>query len=504
MAEQVSPGGLNNKAGGERSDAWLSRLGRLQRLEAAGINAYPGEPPKISHSTSEIKSEFGRLEGTGVDIAGRIGAVRRHGGIIFYDVEDTAGKIQVSLSKAGEEDSRFDLVADTFDTGDFVHVGGEVTKTRRGEITVKADELDMLAKALLPPPSERFGVQDPETARRQRYLQLMSNPEAREKFRIRARMVQMMREEFNSQGFLEVETPVLDTVYGGADAVPFITSMKALGDERMFLRVANELYLKRLVCGNMGSVFEFSRNFRNEGIDRTHSPEFTAVEAYKPYADYKDMMVLAEQMFESIAVSVHGTTKVQHEGNVIDFKAPWRRLTIYDGLRQAYGFDPKEITDEELRSLGKEYKLSEKRLKRRGDLLLGLFEAHFDGKLIQPTFVLDYPKETSPLTKHHREDPDLAERFECNIGGMEVMNCYTELNDPRVQRANFEDQARRRAEGDMEAMQTDEDFLVAMEHGFPPMGGIGISIDRMAMLMTNTRHIADMILFPPHKAVKDK
>ncbi len=501
---------MPEKIGREPTDPRASRLARLNRLEGAGSSAYPGVPPLITHSAGEIKSEFERLEGTGVNIAGRITSIRRHGGIIFYDVEDEKDEIQVSLTRQGEEDERFSLTAETFDTGDVIHTRGVVSKTNRGEITVKSEGLDMLAKALQPPTSERDGITDPERGRRQRYLELMSNPNARERFRVRAKMVQFLREGLQHEGFLEVETPVLDTVYGGANAKPFITVMNALGDQEMFLRISPELYLKKVVGGIMGSVFEVSRNFRNEGLDRIHSPEFSLLEAYKPYADYEYWMKTIEQMFELIAGNVHGTTQVKYgkddkgEDVVIDFKAPWKRLTIYDGLRDAYGFDPKEITDEELRVLGVEHGLPEKRLKRRGDLLLGLFEAHFDGKLIQPTFVKDYPRETSPLTKQHREDPELTERFECNIGGMEVMNCYTELNDPRIQRENFDDQDMRRGEGDAEAMPTDDDFIVAMEHGFPPMGGIGISIDRMAMLLTNTHNIQDIILFPPTRKIKQE
>jgi lysyl-tRNA synthetase class 2 len=271
--------------------------------------------------------------------------------------------------------------------------------------------------------------------------------------------------------------------------------MNALNED-MFLRIANELYLKRLVVGNMGPVFEFSRDFRNEGMDRTHNPEFTQVELYKPYADYNWMMNMAEKVFERIAVDLHGTTQVKFGDHTIDLKTPWRRLTVYDGLRESYGIEPTELTDEQVRELGRQMELPEKH-KQRGDILMALFEKKYDNELIHPTFVFDYPKSTSALTKQHRDSPELVERFECFVAGLEVMNSYTELNDPRDQRARFEEQRLKRLAGDDEAMPTDEDFLVAMEYGMPPMGGLGIGVDRMAMILTNTTHIRDIILFPP-------
>lgn len=479
------------------------RLAHLSNLEAAGIDPYPARPPEITYPNNVVAEEYekGHLEGRAVSVVGRIKAIRNHGRIAFFDIEDTTGVLQVALRKSSEpegEDARFDLITQNYDTGDFVNARGGVFKTRTGEVTVEAQEFIMLSKALLPPPSERFGITDPEIGRRQRYLELSSNPEARERFRMRARMVQIMREEFLGYGYLEVDTPVLDIVYGGASAKPFVTNINALGQD-MFLRISNELYLKRLVGGNMGSVFEFSRNFRNEGMDRTHNPEFSLVELYKPYSDYNEMMEMAEAIFERVAIDLHGTTKVKFGDSEIDFKAPWRRLKVLDGVAEVYGIDPKEISDEDLSKLAQSAGIADK-YTRRGDMLLALFEKHFDGKLIQPTFVLDYPKETSPLTKEHRDDPDLVERFECSVGGMEVMNCYTELNDPREQRARFETELERRSGGDDEAMPMDDDFITAMEYGFPPMGGIGISVDRMAMVLTNTPHIRDIILFPPVKS----
>lgn len=481
--------------------ARTARIEHLNNLEAAGINTYPILTPPITHSNRQVEDAFDSLEGSVVGVVGRIVARREHGKRIFYDLLDWDARLQISLTRAEDPDG---LVASNYDPGDFVHVKGSVFKTRTGQVTVGAETVTMLAKAHRPPPiakgdpqsdAARFGIVGTEVARRQRYLELISSPEARARFRTRARMVQLMREQFLSYGFLEVETPVLDNVYGGANAKPFTTHLEAL-DQDMYLRIANELYLKRLVCGHMGPVFEFSRNFRNEGMDDTHNPEFTAVELYQPYADYNDMMDMAETVFERIAIDTHGTTLVEYKGRKIDLKKPWRRLTIYDGFREAFGLDPKAITDEDIRRLALANDIDIAKYPRRGDMILALFEHHYDDQLIQPTFVLDYPKETSPLTKTHRADPALVERFECYVGGFEVMNAYSELNDPRDQRQRFEEERRRREEGGEDTMPMDEDFLVAMEYGFPPMGGIGISIDRMAMVLTGTDQIKDIILFP--------
>lgn len=475
-----------------------TRIEHLKNLQDEGIDPYPAAPPPITHKISEMKSRYEELKDSSVATAGRIVAIRDHGGLMFWDVQDPHDRIQLMVVKREEGDKKFDLVSHTFDTGDFIGVRGILGETKRGEKTIKtdADSVEMLAKAILPPPSSRLGIEDSETARRQRYLETMANPEARERFIMRSRMVQMMREDFLQNGFLEVETPVLDTTYGGANAKPFKTRMKNLDiDTDMYLKISPELYLKRLTVGMMGPVFEFSRNFRNEGRDKTHNPEFTTVEAYLPYADYETMMQLMETMFERIALSLLGTTQVKFGEHVVDFKAPWKRITIYDGLKSAYRIDPTSMSDEDVKKLGENEGVAEAE-SRRGDILLALFEKAHDGKLIQPTFVMDYPKETSPLTKQHRKDPNLVERFECFIGGWEVANAYTELNNPLDQRERFEDQARRKEGGDEEAMPMDDDFITSLEYGMPPQGGIGISIDRMAMILTDTHHIRDIILFP--------
>lgn len=473
------------------------RLKHLQLLESAGVDPYPAQVPPITHTCCDVVNARD-LEGTQVQVAGRIKAVRDHGKAVFYDIEDEVGRLQLIWDKQAVGASHFDLVKETYDTGDIVSAKGTVIRTRKhNQVTVQAQELTMLSKALREPPQGHTGIIDPEVARGQRHLELMANIHARTRFRMRERMIQIMREEFLERGFLEVETPVLDIIYGGAFSRPFTTRMHAL-DQDMYLRIANELYLKRLVCGGMGSVFEFSRNFRNEGMDRTHNPEFTLVELYRPYSDYTWMMEMAEDVLENVAKDIHGKTMLTFGKHEIDFKAPWRRLTVYDGLRQAFQIEPSEIGSKDLGRLAVSEGL-DTRFERRGDILLALFEKKFGEDLIQPTFVMDYPQETSPLAKQHRCNPDLVERFEGIVGGMKVMNCYTELNDPRDQRMRFELEKERRKGGYARAMPTDEDFLRAMEYGFPPMSGIGISIDRMAMLITNTSHIRDIILFPPVK-----
>lgn len=471
-----------------------TRLKHLNILERAGIDPYPAKPPIITHSTLDIKDQFRELESLNIGLAGRIIGKREHKKVVFFDLEDEKDTLQLILQRKNNPLPDYDLVAQTFDTGDIVNAIGEVVKSHKGEVSLDIKELRMLSKALINPPIAQSFI-DPELSRKKRYLELMSSPAVRERFRLRHRMIQLMREEFLGLGFLEVETPVLDVNYGGALARPFTTYMQAL-DKEMYLRISNELYLKKILVGNLGPVFEFSRNFRNEGMDKIHNPEFTLVELYKPYSDYTCMMNMAETVFERIAIDLHGTTKISYQDNIIDFKAPWRRMTIFDGLRQEYGIDPHSISNEDLKNLAISEGVDGK-YQRRGDTLLSLFEHKLDSKFIQPTFVMDYPTETSPLAKRHRDNPELAERFECVVSGIKVMNAYTELNDPRDQQKRFEEEVVRRNKGVDQAMPYDEDFLLALKYGLPPMGGIGISVDRMAMILTNTSNIRDIILFPP-------
>ena len=354
----------------------------------------------------------------------------------------------------------------------------------------------MLAKSLLPAPKR---LKDIEERSRMRYLDLRINKEVKDRFIFRSKMVEFMRQRFLSLDCLEAETPVLDTQYGGASARPFKTHLNAL-DTEFYMRISNELYLKQLIGGGFEGVFEFSRDFRNEGMDKTHNPEFTQVELYKAYTDYEWMMTMSESLMRDIAVKHLGTDKITYMGKSVDLATPWRRLSIYDGVSEAYGINPETISDKDLNALAITEGIRES---DRGYILVELFDKKVAPTLINPTFIIDYPASTSPLTKRHRLKPSLTERFECAVaGGIEVMNCYTELNDPRVQRKNFEAEERRRLEGDDQAMPTDDNFIAAMEYGFPPMGGIGISIDRWAMIYTGAEHIREVISFPTMKPRK--
>ncbi|MDP3724341.1 MAG: lysine--tRNA ligase [bacterium] len=470
---------------------YQARLARAVLLEQAGINPYPAEAPTITHLTSQLLKEFVSLEGQTVSIAGRMVSKRVHGGITFGHVEDQSGQIQSVFAQSRLGKDHYTLIRDAFDPGDFVGVTGVLGKTNTGEVSVFAKETHMLTKALRQPPEQ---VQDAEVQQRQRYLHTLVERKARERFVVRSQIVQYMREYFlNTLGCLEVETPILDSTYGGALARPFVTHHQALGTD-FFLRIANELYLKRMTVGGYyGGVFEFARDFRNEGMDRTHNPEFTQLELYKPFWDYKRMMEMAENLMSSIVGRIHGTMKIQYGSHTIDFTPPWRRLSIYDGIREKLDIEPTTISEETLRRFAHEYDVE---FTNRGETLLKLFEKLWEEELIQPTFICDYPAETSSLAKRHRDDPTLTERFELFVGGMETMNAYSELNDPRDQRQRFEHEQQKRLAGDRETMEFDEDFILSQEYGMPLQAGIGIGIDRWVMLLTNTTHIRQVIYFP--------
>lgn len=472
-------------------------LRQVAFLEDRGIDPYPGGIPPRTHFNADVVRDFDSLADQQVDLVGRLVAVRVHGKRVFFDLQDESGRVQGMLTHDPEikDDSRMELFKGGFSVGDFVGVSGRVMKTRTDEVTVDVRDLKMLAKSVLPPPEN---VIDPEIRFRQRYLDMLANPEVVERFKFRSRMVEKMRQTFIQNGCYEVETPIMDTTYGGANAKPFVTHHNALGTN-LYLRISNELYLKRLLVGGLEGVFEFSRDFRNEGMDRTHNPEFTQVELYKAYTDYEWMMQMSEVLMSDVAKELLGNDKVEYMGQTIDLRAPWKRLSIYDGVREHYGFDPETTSDEEIIRVAREEGIEGDDI---GYLLIELFDKKVAPTLINPTFVIDYPESTSPLTKKHRTKPGLVERFECYVAGMEVMNCYTELNDPRTQRANFEAEQKRRLEGDSEAMLTDDDFVTAMEYGMPPMGGIGISIDRFVMVLTGAEHIREVILFPTMKPKK--
>lgn len=475
----------------------LYRLDSTTALESAGINPYPAEPPKITHLSAQLQAEFDALRGAEVGIAGRMVSKRVHGRITFTHIEDQAGRIQAVIAQ--NRIPTYGLVRDHFNVGDFIGVTGSLDRTKTGEISVWAEAITMLTKALRAP-TGRIG--SAEVQQRQRYLHTLTDEEARGRFRIRSKMIQMMRDYFtNRLGCLEVETPVLDSTYGGASARPFTTHHNAL-DTDFFLRISNELYLKRMTVGGFyEGVFEFSRNFRNEGMDKSHNPEFTLLELYKPFWDYHMMMDMAEDLMTGIVQGIHGRLQLPFGNHLIDFSRPWRRLSIYDGLRQKLGIEPTDIADDVLTSIGHDYGVVGN---TRGEVMVKLFDGLWQDELINPTFVLDYPAETSSLTKRHRNYPNLTERFELYVAGMETMNCYSELNDPRDQRDRFELEVKKRKLGDQEAMQFDEDFITAQEYGMPLQAGIGIGIDRWAMLLTNTDHIRQVIYFPMLRPRRDR
>lgn len=481
------------------SDYFLERIAHIAALEAAGINPYPAAAPKRTHRNVELVSGFEALAGSTVSAVGRMVSKRTHGALTFAHIEDDSGQVQIAMQK-NLLGGQYPLVRDYFGVGDFIGATGTLKATKTGEISVWAEEVSMLAKALRVAPHRLF---DPEVQQRQRYLHTLVDAETRNKFRIRSQIVQQMREYFIGRlGCLEVETPVLDSVYGGATARPFVTHHHALNQD-FFLRIANELYLKRMTVGGFyEGVFEFSRNFRNEGMDRTHNPEFTLVELYKPWWDYYNMMDMTEELMGGIVERIHKDSKAPFKGELIDYSRPWRRLTIYDGIRQKLGINPEDATTEELQIAGRRLGLQIEG-SMKGAVCMELFEQLWENELIQPTFVMDFPADTSALTKRHRENPELTERFELFVGSMEVANCYTELNDPRDQRARFELEIRKRQAGDTEAMPFDEDFIKALEYGMPLQAGIGISIDRLVMLLTNTDHIRQAIYFPTLRRVRD-
>lgn len=472
----------------------LIRRQKLARLRERGIEPY-GARYKTTHYSTEILEQFDRLEGGEVSIAGRLVSIRAHGKATFAHLQDYKGQIQIylRLDRLGEE--KYGLF-ELFDLGDIIGVKGTVFRTNRGEITVAVSDYRFLAKALRPLPEKWHGLKDVELRYRQRYLDLIVNEEVRRTFIHRSKAIQAMREFLNERGFLEMETPVLQTVAGGALARPFVTYHNAL-DMKLYLRIATELHLKRLLVGGLDKVYEIGRIFRNEGISTRHNPEFTSVEIYQNYADYNDMMELTENLVHHIALKVLGTSKVSLQGEVFDLTPPWPRETMLDVVRKYAGVDFTKIPDDAVaQKAAREAGLEVEENQSWGDILNEFFEAFCEEQLRQPIFVKDYPIEVSPLAKKVPGDPRLTLRFEGFIAGYEVANAFTELNDPIDQRERFEQQLARREAGDEEAHVMDEDFITALEHGMPPAGGLGIGVDRIVMLLTDSPSIRDVILFP--------
>ncbi len=484
------------------------RLAKLDRLRERGMDPYPARARR-SHTTAQVTamveamSEASEEAASGpLDVAGRVVARRDMGKATFFDLQDGSGRIQVLLRQNQIGDELYEALR-LIDLGDFVGVHGSPMRTRTGQPTVSASTWTMLAKALHAPPEKFHGLADMEARQRRRYLDLMANEETRRTFTIRSRVVAAVRRFYDARGFLEVETPILQEAAGGAAARPFTTHYNALEEDR-FLRISLELHLKRLVIGGFDRVYEIGRNFRNEGMSAKHNPEITMLESYEAHADYSDVARMSEELVSGVALEVLGTTKIQFRGHEIDLAPPWNRLTLHDALRRHGDLDIDEYSSAEtLRA----------ELKRRGlDAAAGLgwgklvdeaMSHYVEPRLIQPTILLDYPVELSPLAKRKPGSAKLVERFEAFIGGFECGNAYTELNDPVDQRLRFEEQLGLRAAGDDEIELVDDDFLFALEHGMPPCGGFGLGIDRLVMLLTGHSTIRDVILFPQHKTVKE-
>ncbi len=458
-----------------------------------GVEPYPRRFER-THLAEEIHEIFDELESSEVTVAGRLMAVRGHGKAGFADLRDGSGRVQIYVRKDEVGDVAYSAWK-LMDVGDIVGVRGEVFRTRAGEVSVKATEVTLLAKSLLPLPEKFHGLKDKEQRYRQRYLDLIANDEVRDTFLGRSIILSTAREFLEERGYIEVETPVLQPIYGGAFAEPFVTHHQAL-DMTLYLRIADELYLKRLIVGGFDRVFEIGKDFRNEGMDRTHSPEFTQLELYEAYADYNDMMELTEALFEAIAIRLHGDTRFEYGELTIDLKRPWRRLRVLDAVSDAVGAAALESPDA-LRRAARDRGLDVDDKAGFGACVEKILDELVEPNLLEPTFLIDYPIEISPLAKQSPDDPEIVERFEVFVAGLELGNSFSELNDPDEQLRRFQAQVEKRAEGDVEAHGMDEDFVTALMHGMPPTGGLGLGIDRMVMLFTGEPGIRDVILFPP-------
>ena len=498
----------------ELSEQEIFRRRSLEELRTLGINPYPAEEYEVTGHAREILDSFeDDAPSRKVRVAGRVMGRRIMGKASFLELQDATGRIQIYITRddlCPEEDKTLynQVVKKLMDIGDFIGVEGEVFRTQTGEISIHARSLTFLSKALRPLPvvKEKDGqtfdsFTDPELRFRQRYVDLAVNSHVKEIFLKRTKIFTAMRDFFNQRGYIEVDTPVLQAIPGGAAARPFITHHNAL-DIPLYLRIANELYLKRLIVGGFEGVYEFSRNFRNEGMDRTHNPEFTAMEIYVAYKDYNWMMAFTEQLLEYICLQVLGTTKVQVGDKEIDFKAPFKRITMLDAIQEHTGIDISQMNEEELRATCKQLGVEVDDTMGIGKMIDEIFGEKCEGSYIQPTFITDYPKEMSPLTKEHRSNPRLTERFELMVNGKEIANAYSELNDPIDQRERFEDQLRLSEKGDDEAMFIDHDFLRALEYGMPPTSGMGIGMDRLVMLLTGQESIQEVLLFPQMRPEK--
>ncbi len=478
------------------------RREKLKELIDKGKNPYLIEKFDYTHHSTTIKEKFEELEGAEVAVAGRIMSRRGHGKVSFMDIQDSEGRIQIFIKQdiLGEEEYK-DL--NLLDLGDIIGVKGEVFRTKAGEISVRAKEIILLTKSLQILPEKWHGLKDQDLRYRQRYVDLIVNPEVKETFLLRSKIIKAVREYLDDRGFLEVETPILSTIAGGANARPFITHHNTL-DIDMYLRIANELYLKRLIVGGFEKVYEMGKMFRNEGMSPKHNPEFTNIEVYQAYVDYEEIMRLTENLVAYVAEKVLGTTKINYQGTEIDLSPPWRRLDMVDAVKEYAGVDFNEIhTDEEAIAIAKAKGLEITPGMKRGHIIAEMFEEFCEEHLVQPTFIIGHPVEVSPLAKRNPDDPRKTNRFEAFINTWEIANAFSELNDPIDQRERFEEQVKQKDLGDEEAHPMDTDFINAIEVGLPPTGGLGIGIDRLIILLTNQPSIRDIILFPTMKPLED-
>ena len=486
----------------EINEQMQNRIDKMHKIEEHGWRPF-GHRFEWTHRSADVKEQFEALAEAEAEVklAGRVMAIRGHGKTCFMDMQDKTGRMQLYVRKdvLGEED--YSLVK-MMDIGDTIGVTGIPFRTHMGEVSIKVVKMEMLSKSLRPLPEKWHGLKDIETRYRQRYVDLIVNPEVRDTFVKRSQIIRSVREVLDSHDFLEVETPILNTIAGGAAARPFISYHNAL-DMQVYMRIAPELYLKRLIVGGMDRVYELGRVFRNEGIDNRHNPEFTSVEIYQAFADYRDMMDLTEEVVVKTALKVLGTTKITYEGVEIELASPWKRISMIDAVKEYSGKDFTNVTDlEEARAIAKELNVAIEPTFGIGKIINACFEEYVEDKLIQPTFITGHPKEISPLAKSNPDNPEITDRFEAYIYGREICNGFTELNDPIDQRERFLKQVEERANGDEEANMMDEDFVNALEYGLPPTGGLGIGIDRLVMFLTDSSTIRDVLFFPTMKPLK--